>query len=209
MPPELHIGLRISLWLALAPLIAGCERAPRHPALAAADLPQLIPAYQFVFERNAFGGFSFSPDGSRLAWFGPRGWRHGLNVRHADATVAFYRVGGSQFHWSADSRRLLILRDESGAENYRLYRLDVDDPEAEPKDLTPYPGVRVWLYRILGSDPDHVLVLHNRRTPTVSDLYRIDLATGAEELVAENPGMIGYIERSALDASVRPVLVVR
>jgi ABC-type phosphate transport system substrate-binding protein len=28
------------------------------------------------------------------------------------------------------------------------------------------------------------------------------------KLVAENPGMIGYIERSALDASVRAVLVV-
>ncbi|MCA1246363.1 phosphate ABC transporter substrate-binding protein [Massilia sp. MS-15] len=28
-------------------------------------------------------------------------------------------------------------------------------------------------------------------------------------LVAENPAMIGYIDRSALDASVRPVLVLR
>ncbi|UGQ48195.1 type 2 periplasmic-binding domain-containing protein [Massilia endophytica] len=28
------------------------------------------------------------------------------------------------------------------------------------------------------------------------------------KLVADNPGMIGYIERSALDASVKPVLVV-
>jgi ABC-type phosphate transport system substrate-binding protein len=28
------------------------------------------------------------------------------------------------------------------------------------------------------------------------------------KLVAENPGMIGYIERSALDTSVKPVLVV-
>lgn len=31
---------------------------------------------------------------------------------------------------------------------------------------------------------------------------------GVRKLVAENPGMIGYIDRSALDASVRPVLVV-
>lgn len=29
------------------------------------------------------------------------------------------------------------------------------------------------------------------------------------KLVAENPGMIGYIEKSALDPSVKPVLVVR
>lgn len=29
------------------------------------------------------------------------------------------------------------------------------------------------------------------------------------KLVAENPGLIGYIDRSALDATVKPVLVVR
>jgi ABC-type phosphate transport system substrate-binding protein len=30
-----------------------------------------------------------------------------------------------------------------------------------------------------------------------------------KKLVADNPGLIGYIERSALDATVKPVLVVR
>ncbi|TWI69675.1 hypothetical protein IP91_00748 [Pseudoduganella lurida] len=34
-------------------------------------------------------------------------------------------------------------------------------------------------------------------------------SVAVRRLVAENPGMIGYIERSALDATVRPVLVVR
>ncbi|MEW7850017.1 phosphate ABC transporter substrate-binding protein [Massilia aurea] len=29
------------------------------------------------------------------------------------------------------------------------------------------------------------------------------------KMIAENPGMIGYVERSALDASVRAVLIVR
>jgi len=33
-------------------------------------------------------------------------------------------------------------------------------------------------------------------------------SAAVRKLVAENPSMIGYIERSALDASVRPVLVV-
>lgn len=32
---------------------------------------------------------------------------------------------------------------------------------------------------------------------------------GVRRLVAENPSMIGYIDRAALDASVRPVLVLR
>ncbi|AKU21513.1 phosphate ABC transporter substrate-binding protein [Massilia sp. MB5] len=33
-------------------------------------------------------------------------------------------------------------------------------------------------------------------------------SAAVRKLVAENPNMIGYIERSALDASVKPVLVV-
>lgn len=34
-------------------------------------------------------------------------------------------------------------------------------------------------------------------------------SAAVRKVVAENPDMIGYIERAALDASVRPVLVVR
>lgn len=34
-------------------------------------------------------------------------------------------------------------------------------------------------------------------------------AAGVRRMVADNPSMIGYIDRSALDSSVRPVLVLR
>lgn len=37
----------------------------------------------------------------------------------------------------------------------------------------------------------------------------VDGNAAVKKLVADTPGMIGYIDRSALDASVRPVLVVR
>jgi ABC-type phosphate transport system substrate-binding protein len=37
----------------------------------------------------------------------------------------------------------------------------------------------------------------------------VDGNAAVKKLVAETPGLIGYIERSALDASVRPVLVLR
>ena len=36
----------------------------------------------------------------------------------------------------------------------------------------------------------------------------VDGNTAVRKLVAETPGLIGYIERSALDATVRPVLVL-
>ncbi|WEF35088.1 hypothetical protein [Pseudoduganella chitinolytica] len=34
-------------------------------------------------------------------------------------------------------------------------------------------------------------------------------SAAVRRLVADNPGMIGYIERAALDPSVRPVLVLK
>ena len=34
-------------------------------------------------------------------------------------------------------------------------------------------------------------------------------SAAVRKLVADNPGLIGYIDRDALDASVKPVLVVR
>ena len=112
-----------------------------------------------------------------------------MHVRsEATGKVHVYRVGGSAMRWSADSRRLLILDDKSGAENHHLFRLDVEDARAVPVDLTPHAGVRVWLHEILKDDPEHVLVLHNRRSRAVRDLYRINLSTGAEELIAQNPG---------------------
>jgi dipeptidyl aminopeptidase/acylaminoacyl peptidase len=175
--------------VASALVLAGCDRAPSHASLKPLDLPRLVPAREFVFNVERHGGFSFSPDGMRLAWTGPSGWRSALHVRiEAAGKTHVYRVGGSERHWSADGRRLLILDDKSGAENHRLYRLDIEDPDAELVDLTPFPGVRVWLHRIPKADPEHVLVLHNRRSHTLRDLYRINLSTGAEEIVALNPG---------------------
>jgi dipeptidyl aminopeptidase/acylaminoacyl peptidase len=175
--------------VALSGALQGCERSPAHPALSDAKLIRLIPAYEFVFNRQAFDGFSFSPDGTRLAWTGPSGWSRALHVRsEASGVVNVFKVGGSGMHWSADSRRLLILDDKSGAENHHLLRLDVDDRGATAVDLTPHSGVRVWLHQILTDDPEHVLVLHNRRNRKLRDLYRVNLSTAAEELVAQNPG---------------------
>jgi dipeptidyl aminopeptidase/acylaminoacyl peptidase len=173
----------------IATAFLGCDRSPTHASLEALELPRLVPAREFVFNVDRHSGFSFSPDGTRIAWTGPSGWRSALHVRsEVTGKTHVYRVGGSGRHWSADGRRMLILDDKSGAENHHLYRLDIDDPDAKPVNLTPFPGVRVWLHRILKADPDHVLVLHNRRGHTIRDLYRINLSTGAEEVVALNPG---------------------
>ncbi len=43
---------------------------------------------------------------------------------------------------------------------------------------------------VLPDDRHHILVSHNRLNPEVFDVYRVDLRTGKETLVARNPGDI-------------------
>jgi dipeptidyl aminopeptidase/acylaminoacyl peptidase len=102
--------------------------------------------------------------------------------------VRRYRIGSAGFQWMPDGRRLLYTSDTSGAENTHVYMIDVVNADAEPVDLTPYPGVKAGIHQVLPDDSDHVLVYHNRRDRRLRDLYRIDLNTRKETLVAQNPG---------------------
>jgi hypothetical protein len=60
-------------------------------------------------------------------------------------------------------------------------------------DLTPGEKVRSQILDDLPDQPDEILVQHNRRDPSAFDVYRIDLRTGKETLVAKNPGdVVGW-----------------
>jgi dipeptidyl aminopeptidase/acylaminoacyl peptidase len=80
------------------------------------------------------------------------------------------------------------VADTTGTENPHVYMIEPDDPDAKPVDLTPGEGIRAGIHQIVASDPGRVLVYHNRRDRKLFDLYRIDLATRQETLVAQNPG---------------------
>lgn len=170
-------------------LLTGCDVAPEHPTLKQAALPSLIPAHRFAYHGDVHGGYQLSPDGRKLSWFGPSFGRTVLHVReNATGKVHKYRVGAADVKWTPGGRWLLFLGDPTGAENYHLLVLDTDDAVAQPVDLTPYPGVKAGIHAIVAADPGRVLVYHNRRDRKVFDLYRIDLATRQETLVARNPG---------------------
>ncbi len=172
-------------------LLAGCTAQAEHPALRDADLAPLIPAHRFAYRGTVSGGYQVSPDGHKLLWVGPSWGRSTLFVRdNRSGRVREYRPRGP-VQWTADSRRLLYVSDagsSSGTENPHVFMIDTEGTGTEAVDLTPYPGVRASIRQIGSTDPRQVLVLHNRRNPKLFDLYRIDLETRAETLVARNPG---------------------
>nr|MDQ3305233.1 S9 family peptidase [Actinomycetota bacterium] len=100
-------------------------------------------------------------------------------------------VRGIRSHsWSRDSSRILYAQDQGGNENFHVYAADLSRPGDPSVDLTPFDQVRAGIVDVPYDDPTHVLVSMNRRNPQCFDVHRLDLVTGALELVAENPGTI-------------------
>ena len=55
----------------------------------------------------------------------------------------------------------------------------------------------------LPDDDDHILVSHNKRDKRLFDVYRINIKTGAETLVAINPGNINGVEHRSRGQGAR------
>ena len=80
------------------------------------------------------------------------------------------------------------MKDFGGDENFHV--VSVDREGQQSKDLTPGEKVRAEIVDVLEDDDRFVLLSHNRRDAKVFDVYRVDVMTGEETMVAENPGNI-------------------
>ncbi len=180
-PCGLH---RLNSFRLFAALLAACCLAA---ACGAPEANQPLPAWRFAAPGAPDSGHLLSPDGNKLAWNGTSWLRRRLFVRNlVTGEVRSWRVTGSVI-WTGDSRRLVYAGDTSGTENPHVYVIDTESSSG-PVDLTPYSGVRAAIHQVVESDPGNILVAHNRRNPRLSDLYRINLETRAETMVAANPG---------------------
>ncbi|ORV24566.1 peptidase [Mycolicibacterium conceptionense] len=157
-------------------------------------LPELISVEEFFSppERTAA---RISPDGTKIAYLAP--WKNRLNVwiQHLDDDAPPRCVTADDtrsvylYYWTDDPRWLLYLQDTGGDENWHIFRVDLDNPEAPAVDLTPFPGARVELDLPKGR-PGKAVVQINNRTPELFDVYELDIATGELTLLAENPGNV-------------------
>ncbi|GAA4970978.1 S9 family peptidase [Pseudonocardia tropica] len=150
--------------------------------------PRLIGVEE-LFAEPAFIVPTISPDGTRIAYLAPHGgrrniWVRGVDQTHADAVPVTHdtRRGIITYHWTDDPRWLLYQQDTDGNEDWHLFRVDLDDPAAPPRDLTPMgPGSRVFLVEPLPTRSGTVLVWMNPRVASI-DVHRIDVASGESVL---------------------------
>ncbi|MGE5615579.1 MAG: S9 family peptidase [Bacillota bacterium] len=188
------------LLAAIAVLLASCVSQP--PATTAQTETSSAPPKRYnvrdFFSNPDKGYFRLSDDGQTLGYMTPTGEarRRNVFVQKLDGSVP---VGEAKQLTQETARdisnyffkgndRILYAKDFGGDENFHVVSVDI--ATGKITDLTPGAKVRADIVDDLPEDPNHILVSHNRRNPELFDVYRIDLRTGKEELVAENPGDI-------------------
>ena len=178
---------------ACALLLGGCLAAPVDPARAPVAPPPFIPITTFFANPESTHGYQISPDGRRLGWIAPSGDRLTVFFRPVDGgeptVIDTHSTRSlSSFRWAADSRHVFFAQDRDGDQNQHVYVADTERPGEAPRDLTVIGAARAVIHRVILDDPAHLLVEHNARTRRGFDLVRVDVATGATVVVAENPG---------------------
>src|SRR5215469_9464307 len=136
------------------------------------SLPPLIDIEK-LFADPLFSAASISPDGTRIAYLAPKNgrtnvWVRGINEEHEQAVCVTHdsRRGIRTYLWTDDPRWLVYLQDTDGNEDWHLYRVDLDAPEAPAVDLTPMArGSRVMSVERMRSRPGNVLGNDDRPPP--------------------------------------------
>ena len=117
--------------------------------------------------------------------------RMNIHVQKAgsqEATLATKEVDRdiAGYFWVTNTR-LLYLKDDGGDENFALYGVDSDGGNQK---LLTKNGAKIQLIDDLIDIPDFVIIGSNERNPQIFDAYRLNVNTGEQTLLAENPGNI-------------------
>lgn len=150
-----------------------------------------IPVREF-FKNPEKSGFDLSPDGQYISWMAPYQDRMNIHVQKIGesevkriTSVTERDIAG--YYW-ADDQRIVYLRDNGCDENYYITVVDRDGQNE--RVLTQFDNVRTQIIDDLEDISDQMIIGLNKRNPEVFDAYRLNLATGEMEMIAENPGNI-------------------
>ena len=83
-------------------------------------------------------------------------------IKSADAKVTLYwwAQNNKNMWWAGDNKHILYWKDKDGDENYHISRIDL--ATGQVVDLTPFDGVRVFLYASSTQSPNELLIGMNK-----------------------------------------------
>ncbi|HYF03978.1 MAG TPA: S9 family peptidase [Patescibacteria group bacterium] len=150
-----------------------------------------IPLRDF-FRNPEKSGFQISPDGKHISFTQPYENRMNVFVQNRETgetvQVTFEKDRDIAGYFWGSNNRILFIRDFGGDENFLLYAVDHTGENLDC--LTPFENVRVGIVDELEEIDNEILISINQRNPEVFDVCRINIKTGAMEIVAENPGNV-------------------
>jgi dipeptidyl aminopeptidase/acylaminoacyl peptidase len=156
----------------------------------AADRTPLIPR-KLLFAGADRSTVRISPDGRRIAFMAPIDGVLNLWVGEIDnlakarpLTRVADRDLGPWIVWLHNNRHIVFFRDQGGDENWQAHRVDVSTGDILA--LTPGPGVKSYIQQTSRHFPDELLIAHNQRDPRFSDIFRVNVPTGASALLLAN-----------------------
>jgi dipeptidyl aminopeptidase/acylaminoacyl peptidase len=174
------------LFMALA--FSACKQGASEQATA-----PLLPMKDF-FRNPDRAYFRLSSDGKHVSFLQPYETRRNIHVvsrgESLDKAVRITSVTDrdlGEYFWKGPDH-LIYFKDNGGDENFHLYIVDREGKAS--RDVTPYPNTQVSIVDPLIDDDAHVIIQMNKRNPQVFDVYRLAIATGKIELIAENPGNV-------------------
>ncbi len=143
-----------------------------------------------------------SPLGDKIAYLAPREgvlnvWTVPVETLDAARPVTDdHTAGVIGFVWAGDNETILYQIDARGNGDWRLY--GVDARGGASRALTP-ANARAEILGVSPSDPEHVVVALNARDSAWPDVVRVNITTGAQELIYENrassgaPGFVQFL----------------
>jgi len=137
--------------------------------------------------------YRISGDGKTLSFMQPWERRMNIYVQPLGSGAEPVRVTSEKdrdipdYFWKG-ADRIVYTKDFGGDENDHV--VVVDRRGGEPRDVTPFEGVKAQIIDPLVEFPDRMLIGLNKRVKEVFDVYELDLASGKLMQVAQNPGNI-------------------
>jgi dipeptidyl aminopeptidase/acylaminoacyl peptidase len=180
---------------ALLAAALGVSAALIPAAPASAQPVKQYPLRDF-FKNPERAYFRLSPDGKMIGFMQPYESRMNIFVQPFDKVgtndgikrVTAETARDIPNYFFKGPNHVLFTKDFGGDENFHVVTADIRTGVV--KDLTPHEGTRAMILDALPDDDDHVLVTHNKRDKRIFDVFRVNVKTGVEKLVAQNPGNI-------------------
>jgi dipeptidyl aminopeptidase/acylaminoacyl peptidase len=159
------------------------DHAATHPALATADLPDLISVRDFYADMDAEWSHRPSFDGQFVAWRGSRFVTEVVFFGKAGEKPMGWIKDIYDFWWDDQSNHLMAVTEG------RLWKIDpLNSDQGNWLDVTPR-GFGHWTWPgTLEGKPDRMVVASRDRNPAYSDLYLVDRDGSNKELLVENDG---------------------